>query len=148
MTSVLRVDSDGGTTLMPWPDDELQRGLLIRAVVGGPADTAVYHRRAVLHVHGNGQSERLPLNLAAWVLASVWRGIELPYGFHGTVMVTGPQSQELDADLVAVVQAVCVAVAEVRAEWQNRPPASERAARAELLAAARYAWDARRAPTA
>ncbi|UUU37566.1 hypothetical protein [Streptomyces sp. NBC_00162] len=148
MSSVLCVDPDGGTTLMPWSDDELQRALLIRAGVAGPADTGVYHRRAVLHVHGNGQAERLPLNLAVWVLASVWRGIELPYGLHGTVMVTGPQSQELEADLVAEVQAVCVAVAEVRAEWQNRPPASERAARAEVLAAARYARDALRAPTA
>ncbi|MEU9304909.1 hypothetical protein [Streptomyces sp. NPDC048269] len=148
MSSVLRVDPDGGTTLMPWPVDELQRGLLIRAGVGGSADTAVYHRRAVLHVHGNGQSARLPLNLAVWVLASVWRGIELPYGLYGTVMVTGPRSQELETDLLAEVQGVCVAVAEVRAEWQDRPPAGEGTARAELLAAARYARDALRAPTA
>ncbi|MFE9636741.1 hypothetical protein [Streptomyces sp. NPDC006463] len=71
--------------------------------------------------------------------ATVRRGIELPYGLHGTVMVTGPQFQELDTDLVAEVQGVCVEVAEVRAEWQDRPPASEGAVRAELLAAAGYA---------
>lgn len=148
MSLVLRVDTDGGTTLMSWPGDQLQRGLLIRAGVGGPADTGVYHRRAVLHIHGNGQAERLPLNLSAWVLASVWRGFELPYGLHGTVMVTGPQSEALDADLVAEIQAVCAAVAKVRAEWKDRPPVGENAARAELLAAARYALDALRAPTA
>ncbi|MBT2611445.1 hypothetical protein J7I97_25100 [Streptomyces sp. ISL-87] len=102
----------------------------------------------MLHVHGNGQAERLPLNLAVWVLASVWRGIELPYGLHGTVMVTGPQSEALDADLVAEVRAVCAAVAEVRAEWQDQPPVGEGPARAELLAAGRHARDALRAPTA
>ncbi|MFD8992739.1 hypothetical protein ACFVZ4_32440 [Streptomyces goshikiensis] len=148
MSLVLRVDTDGGTTLMPWPGDQLQRGLLIRAGVGGPADPGIYHRRAVLHVHGNGQAERLPLNLSVWVLASVWRGFELPYGLYGTVMVTGPQSEALDADLVAEVQAVCEAVAEVRAEWQHRPPVGENAARAELLATGRHARDALRAPTA
>ncbi|MEU9304510.1 hypothetical protein [Streptomyces sp. NPDC048269] len=82
------------------------------------------------------------------MLASVGRGIELPYGLHGTVMVTGPQPQELDPDPVAEVQGVCVVVAEVRAEWQDRPPASEGAARAELPAAGRYVRDALRAPTA
>ncbi|MCX4546915.1 hypothetical protein [Streptomyces sp. NBC_01565] len=148
MSSILRVDADGATTLMSWPEDELQRGLLIRAGVGGVADTAVYHRLAVLHVHGNGQAERLPLNLPVWVLASVWRGIELPYGFYGGVMVTGPGSEALDSDLVAEVQAVCVAVAEVRAEWQDRPPVGEGAARAELLAAGRHARDALRAAKA
>ncbi|MFD3556895.1 hypothetical protein ACFWWA_33035, partial [Streptomyces goshikiensis] len=124
------------------------RGLLIRAGVGGAADTAVYHRRAVLHVHGNVQGGRLPLNLSAWVLASVWRGFELPYGLHGTVVVTGPQSEALDADLAAEIQAVCAAVAEVRAEWQDRPPVGEGAARAELLAAGRHALDVLRGPTA
>ncbi|MFE9847172.1 hypothetical protein [Streptomyces goshikiensis] len=102
----------------------------------------------MLHVHGNGQAERLPLNLPVWVLASVWRGIELSYGFYGTAMVTGSQSEALDADLVAEAQAVCAAVAEVRAEWQDRTPASEGAARAELVATARHALDTQRAPTA
>ncbi|MFE3996208.1 hypothetical protein ACFXPW_31645 [Streptomyces goshikiensis] len=102
----------------------------------------------MLHVHGNGQAERLPLNLSAWVLASVWRGLELPYGLHGTVMETEPQSEALDADLVAEIQAVCDAVAEVQAEWQDRPPVGENAARAELLAAGRHARNALRAPTA
>ncbi|WP_405545967.1 hypothetical protein OG590_35545 [Streptomyces goshikiensis] len=49
---------------------------------------------------------------------------------------------------MAEIQAVCAAVAKVRAEWKDRPPVGENAARAELLAAARYALDALRAPTA
>ncbi|MFD6185452.1 hypothetical protein [Streptomyces goshikiensis] len=148
MSLVLRIDTDGRTALMPWPADGMESALLIRAGAGGSADTAVYHRRAVLHVHGNVQAECLALNLAAWVLVSVWRGFELPYGLHGTVMVTGPQSEALDADLVAEIQAVSAAVAEVRAEWQDRPPVGENAARAELLAAGRHARYALRAPVA
>ncbi|MER7124866.1 hypothetical protein [Streptomyces goshikiensis] len=46
------------------------------------------------------------------------------------------------------VQAVCEAVAEVRAEWQDRPPVGENAARAELLTSGRHARDTMRAPTA
>ncbi|MFD7555198.1 hypothetical protein ACFV9E_11785 [Streptomyces sp. NPDC059835] len=140
MSSVLRVDADGAVTVLPWPDDLVQQGLLIRAGVGGQADTGAYHRRAVLHVHGNGQGEGLPMNLAAWVLACVWREVELPYGLYGVAVVTGPQSRGLDSDLAAEVRAVCKAVADVRVEWQYRPPAGEASARAELLAAARHAW--------
>ncbi|MFD5549292.1 hypothetical protein ACFWJQ_21520 [Streptomyces goshikiensis] len=83
-----------------------------------------------------------------WVLASVWRGIELPYGFYGTAIVTGLRSKALDAGLVAEVQAVSAVVAEVRAEGQGRPLVGEGAARAGLLAVARHALDALRAPTA
>ncbi|MGW1768252.1 hypothetical protein ACWCQL_29940 [Streptomyces sp. NPDC002073] len=107
----------------------------------------MYHRRAQLHVHGNGQTEQLPLNLAGWVLASAWRGIELPYGLYGTIVVTGQSAQDLELDLAAEVEAVCAAVTEVRAEWQDRPPACEGPARAELLAAARHTMDVLRAPT-
>ncbi|MEV7525640.1 hypothetical protein [Streptomyces sp. NPDC091371] len=139
MSSVLGVDADGAVTVLPWPDDVVQQGLLIRAGVGGPADTGVYHRRAVLHVHGSGQRDGLPMNLAVWALACVWRGIELPYGLYGAAVVTGPQSQGLDDDLAAEVRAVCEAVADVRAEWRGRPPTGEGPARAELLAAARHA---------
>lgn len=139
MSSVLRIDADGASRVLPWPGDEVQQRLLIRAGVGGPADMGVYHRRAVLHVHGDGQNARLPMNVAVWALACVWRGTELPYGLYGTAMVTGPQSRSLDDDLAAEVQAVCEAVADVRGEWRERPPAGEGPARAELLAAARHA---------
>lgn len=78
------------------------------------------------------------MNLSAWALASAWRGIDIPYGLYGPVVVTGPQLTELDEDLAGAVQAVCAAVAEILQEWRARPPVGERQARAELLAAARH----------
>lgn len=54
----------------------------------GAADQAVYRRRALLHIHGSGQSIGLQQNLAAWVLASPWRGMTL-YPLHGPVAIAG-----------------------------------------------------------
>ncbi|MFF3864039.1 hypothetical protein [Streptomyces sp. NPDC002209] len=138
MGTVLRIDVDGAVVVLPWPGEDAGRWQVVRTAVGGPADAAVYHRRTQLHVHGNGQSERLPMNLSVWVLASVWRGMEIPYGFYGPVVVTGPQLDALDEAMAEEVQAVCAAVAEVREEWVTRQPAGEWQARAELLAAARH----------
>lgn len=138
MGAVLQIDVDGAVVMLPWPGEGAERRQVVRMAVGGSADAAVYHRRTQLHVHGNGQSERLTLNLSAWVLASVWRGVEITYGLYGTVVVTGPQLAALDESMAREVRAVCVAVAEVRAEWVVRQPAGEWQARAELLAAARH----------
>ncbi|MER7467910.1 hypothetical protein [Streptomyces sp. NPDC097981] len=138
MGTVLRIDMDGAVVVLSWPDGDTERRQVVRAAVGGVADAAVYHRRAQFHVHGNGQSERLAMNLSAWVLASVWRGMEIPYGFFGPVVVTGPQMDSLGEAMAVEVRAVCAAVADVREEWVTRQPAGEGPARAELLAAARY----------
>ncbi|WP_331732038.1 DUF3846 domain-containing protein (plasmid) [Streptomyces sp. NBC_00015] len=62
--------------------------------VGGLPEPAYYHPDAVLHVHGNGQAERLPLNPVAWTLASAWRGAQLPYPLFGTVLITGDEDQD------------------------------------------------------
>ncbi|MEV7617585.1 hypothetical protein [Streptomyces sp. NPDC089799] len=137
--NVLRIDIDSSTALLSWPDDEPERRLLIQGEVGSPLDTGVYHRQAVMHVHGDGERERLPLNHAAWTLACSWRRLELPYGLYGIIVITGPNLQGLDPALVAEAQAVCGAVADVRALWLDRPPVGEGPARAELLAAARHA---------
>ncbi|MFF3918462.1 hypothetical protein ACFYZB_34300 [Streptomyces sp. NPDC001852] len=51
-------------------------------------DKAVYYPRALLHMHGEGQVIGLGQNLAAWALASAWRGMTL-YPLHGAVVVTG-----------------------------------------------------------
>lgn len=134
----LRIDVDGTVVVLPWPEVDVERRELVRVAVGGGADTAVYHRRAHLHVHGNGQAENLPVNLSAWALASVWRGMDIPYGLYGPVVVTGPQQAELDEDLAGAVRAVCAAVVEICQEWKARPPVGEQQARAELLAAARH----------
>lgn len=134
----LQIATDGTVVVLPWPKDEAERREAIRAAVGGGADTAIYHRRAHLHVHGNGQAENLPVNLSVWALASVRRGMDIPYGLYGPVVVTGPQLTELDEDLAGAVQAVCSAVVEICQEWKARPPVGEQQARAELLAAARH----------
>ncbi|WP_331726195.1 hypothetical protein [Streptomyces sp. NBC_01276] len=137
--TALRIDVDGAVVVLPWADDDAACSAQVREVVGGPADRAIYHRKAHLHVHGNGAAEGLPMNLAAWVLASQWRGMEISYGFYGPVLVTGPDRSALPEGMAAEVRAVCAAVAEVRLEWMTRPPAGEAAARAEVLAAARHA---------
>ncbi|MEU6346248.1 hypothetical protein ABZ883_35455 [Streptomyces sp. NPDC046977] len=113
--------------------------------MGGTVDGAVYHRRALLHVHGEGAlSLDREFNVAAWALASIWRGADLSYGLYGTAVVTGPNrgdgsSAELDNDLVEQVRAVGGAVSDTVRVWRTGPPASEAAARAEVLAAARAA---------
>lgn len=135
---VLRIDADGGVVVLPWPGEDAGRRQVVRMAVGGLVDAAVYDRRAQFHMQVNGQAERLPMNLAVWVLASVWRGMEIPYGFYGPVVVTGPQMGALDEAVAQEVQAVCEAVGEVRQEWVTRQPAGEWQARAELLAAARH----------
>ncbi|WP_407842115.1 hypothetical protein ACE1OC_42955 (plasmid) [Streptomyces sp. DSM 116496] len=138
LVEALRIDPDGTVVVLAWPQDDAERRQVVRAAVGGGADTAVYHRRAHLHVHGNWQAENLPVNLSAWALASVWRGIDIPYGLYGPVVVTGPQLTELDEDLAEAVRAVCAAVVEIRQEWKVRPSVGEEQARAELLAGARH----------
>ncbi|KOU66700.1 hypothetical protein ADK55_05040 [Streptomyces sp. WM4235] len=135
----LRIDTDGSVVALPWPEEYTERRGVVRTAVGGSADAAIYHRRAHLHVHGNGQAEDLPMNLSAWVLASHWRGVEIPYAFHGPVVVTGPQLDGLDESVARQVLAMCAAVADVRAEWVTRLPVGESQARAELLAAVRHA---------
>ncbi|WP_191878545.1 MULTISPECIES: hypothetical protein [Streptomyces] len=137
--TALRIDVDGAVVVLPWADDVAARMAQVRDVVGGPADRAIYHRQAHFHVPGNGAAEGLPMNLAAWVLASQWRGMEISYGFYGPTLVTGPDRSPLSEGMAAEVRAVCAAVAEVRLEWVTRPPAGEAAARAEVLAAARHA---------
>ncbi|MFE5539501.1 hypothetical protein ACFQ78_27630 [Streptomyces sp. NPDC056519] len=138
MGTALRIDVGGAVVVLPWPGDDAGRRQVVRTAVGGPADAAVYHRRTQFHVHGQGQTERLAMNLPAWVLASVWRRMEITYGFYGPVVVTGPRLGALDEAMAAEVRAVCAAVAEVREKWVTRQPAGEWQARAELLAAARH----------
>ncbi|MEU7068353.1 hypothetical protein [Streptomyces sp. NPDC046161] len=134
--SAIRIDSDGATVVLPWPDDREGRLRVVRDELGGVADRAVYHRRAHLHVHGSGGRDGLAMNVTVWVLASHWRRVEIPYGFFGPVVVTGPAFTDLDEEMAVEVLAVCAAVREVRREWVTRSPVGESQARAELLAAA------------
>ncbi|MBL1102615.1 hypothetical protein [Streptomyces coffeae] len=84
---------------------------------------------------------RLSVNPAAWTLACAWRGLDLPYLIYGPAIVTGPTAggaaQGLTDRLLAEAEDVARRVEELRNEWSTRRPASEDAARRELLAYAR-----------
>ncbi|MFF0706338.1 hypothetical protein ACFYVC_39190 [Streptomyces tendae] len=58
---------------------EADARVAVRELFGSPetVDQGSYHRRAVPHIHGSGRQLGLPQNLAAWALASAWRGTAL-----------------------------------------------------------------------
>ncbi|MFE0930849.1 hypothetical protein ACFW4O_38115 [Streptomyces mutabilis] len=91
----------------------------------------------MLHIHGNGRQFRLPQNLAAWALASAWRGTAL-YPLAGPAALTGRTTvgelTGLDGDLVRHARAVAQTVRETLTEWRGRPPVSNKAAISELPA--------------
>ncbi|WP_329437883.1 hypothetical protein [Streptomyces canus] len=132
----LRIDPDATVTDLNLPAADAQSAIQehLRA---DAVDHGIYHRRAVLHIHGNGHNLGLPQNLAAWALASAWRGVPL-CPLAGPVVVTGRTESgdvtSLDADLVLHAKAVAHTVRDTLAEWRARPPASNEAAARELLA--------------
>ncbi|WP_371656794.1 MULTISPECIES: hypothetical protein [unclassified Streptomyces] len=133
----LRVDPDTTVTELLLPRKDAF--CVIGEQVGSPdcVDQGVYHRRAVLHIHGSGRRLGLPQNLAAWALASAWRGVAV-YPLAGTIVVTGRTADgdvtALDDDLAEHVQTVALTVRETLAQWRRRPPISDEAAIGELLA--------------
>lgn len=131
---VIEVDGSVRETVLPQAASAHQAA--IRELVGDFVDQGRYHRSVLLHMRGDGAAEP---NLLAWALASVWRGIELDYFLYGTVVVTGNESREaLPAGISGQVRAAGEAVAAITAEWRSRRPASDQAARAELLAGVRH----------
>ncbi|MGW1107897.1 hypothetical protein [Streptomyces sp. NPDC002540] len=144
---VLRIDPD--TTLTEVALSERDAHSAIREHVGttGAVDQAVYHPRALLHLHGEGQVIGLGQNLAAWALASAWRGMPL-YPLHGAVVLTGRTgdggAEALDDDLAQHAHTVTQTVRETLETWRTRPPASNDAAVNELLAYAARDIAARR----
>ncbi|MFF3950543.1 hypothetical protein ACFYYN_37905 [Streptomyces sp. NPDC001902] len=141
MVAALRLEVTGVVETFELPEDYTRQRHVLRALLSGAVDGAVYHRRALIHVHGQGSlSPARQLNVAAWALASTWRGTELPYGLYGTAVVTGPNRADggygaLDTDLADQIRSVGDAVVRVLAGWQERPPQEEAQARAELLRA-------------
>ncbi|MFI1106328.1 hypothetical protein [Streptomyces melanogenes] len=131
----LRIDPDTAVTALDLPQTDPFS--LIRVHVGSPdaVDQGVYHHRAVLHLHDSGRTLGLPQNLAAWALASAWRGMAL-YPLAGPIVVTGRTAHgevtALDDDLAAHVQAVADTVRETLTQWRRRPPLSDEAAIGEL----------------
>ncbi|WP_331763550.1 hypothetical protein [Streptomyces anthocyanicus] len=84
----MKIAPDATVTELDLP--EADRRAVIRELLGSPdtVDQGIYHRRAVLHVHRTGRQLGLKQNLAAWALASAWRGAAL-YPLAGPVAVTG-----------------------------------------------------------
>ncbi|MFF1917054.1 hypothetical protein ACFVYE_37005 [Streptomyces sp. NPDC058239] len=144
---VLRIDPD--TMLTEVVLSERDAHFAIREHVGttGAVDQAVYHSRVLLHLHGEGQVIGLGQNLAAWALASAWRGMPL-YPLHGPVVLTGRTGgggvAALDDGLVQHARTVTRTVRETLVAWRMRPPASNDAAVSELLAYAARDIAARR----
>ncbi|MEU9546389.1 hypothetical protein [Streptomyces mirabilis] len=133
----LRISPDATVTDLNLPVADAHSA--IRECIGSPdsVDQGTYHRRAVLHIQGDGLTLGLRQNLAAWALASAWRGTAL-YPLAGPVVVTGRTASgdvtTLDDDLVQHAQAVAQTVRANVAQWRTRPPASNEAAIKELLA--------------
>ncbi|MFE9769739.1 hypothetical protein ACFYPC_35345 [Streptomyces sp. NPDC005808] len=132
----LRIDPDTTVTDLTLTATDAQSA--IHEHVGSDAvDQGVYHRQALLHIHGNGLKLGLPQNLAAWALASAWRGTPL-YPLAGPIVVTGRTVSgdvtALDDDLVQHARVVAQTVRDTLSKWRARPPASNEAAVKELLA--------------
>lgn len=133
----LRISPDATVTDLNLPVTDAHSA--IRECIGSPdsVDQGTYHRRAVLHIHGDGLTLGLPQNLAAWALASAWRDTTL-YPLAGPVVVTGRTASgdvtTLYDHLVQHAQAVAQTVRDTVAEWRTRPPASNEASIKELLA--------------
>ncbi|MDX3321146.1 hypothetical protein PV415_30000 [Streptomyces sp. ME03-5684b] len=130
------INPDATVAGLNFPASDVQSA--IQEYLGSDAvDQAVYHPRAVLHIHGNGRNLGLPQNLAAWALASAWRGMSL-YPLAGPIVVTGRTERgdvmALDGDLVQHTKAVAQTVRDTFSEWRARPPASNEAAVNELPA--------------
>ncbi|MGW7530257.1 hypothetical protein [Streptomyces sp. NPDC054783] len=133
----LRIAPDTTVTELDLPEPGAHSAIRDHIGTTGPVDQGLYHRRALLHIHGDGRTIGLAQNIAAWALASTWRGIAL-YPIHGPVIVTGRAHDggvaALDDALARHAHAVAQTVRETLGEWRTRPPASNEAALSELLA--------------
>lgn len=132
----LRIAPDTTVTELALPEPGAHSAIRDHIGTTGTVDQGLYHRRTLLHLHGDGRGMGLAQNIAAWALASAWRGMAL-YPIHGPVIVTGRAHgglAALDDDLAQHAHAVAQTVRETLEEWRTRPPASNEAALSELLA--------------
>ncbi|MEU6680903.1 hypothetical protein [Streptomyces sp. NPDC046925] len=141
MTSALLIAADASVTDVELPGDRTAQRTALTDRVGGETEAVYYHRSTVLHLNSSGARLRLPPNITAWTLACVWRRMTLPadYLLHGPVVVTGAYSDggELDAlpdQFAAQARTAAATVRETMTAWRQRPPVSDEAALAELLA--------------
>ncbi|MEU8975642.1 hypothetical protein AB0D11_41680 [Streptomyces monashensis] len=68
----LCIAPDTTLTELTLPDSDVLSVIRQHVGTSGAVDQAVYHPRALLHVHGEGQVMGLDQNVAAWALASAW----------------------------------------------------------------------------
>ncbi|MGW7824657.1 hypothetical protein ACWGLF_42850 [Streptomyces puniciscabiei] len=133
----LRIVPDATFTELALPEADVFSAIRRHVGTSGAVDQAVYHPRVLLHVHGEGRGVGLGQNVAAWALASAWRGMAL-YPLHGPVVVTGRtpdgEAAALDDDLAEHARTVTQTVRDTLKAWRTRPPASNDAAISELLA--------------
>ena len=133
----LRIAPDTTVTELDLPETGAHSTIQDHIGTSGAVDQGVYHPRALLHIHGDGRAIGLAQNIAAWALASAWRGMAL-YPIHGPVIVTGRgqdgQAAALGDGLAQHAHAVAQTVRETLGEWHTRPPTSNEAALSELLA--------------
>ncbi|MET8680965.1 hypothetical protein ABZW18_26140 [Streptomyces sp. NPDC004647] len=131
-TTALLLTPDAELTHLQLPDHPEEQYELLEDTVTGFPRPAIYHRRAVLHVHDNGTG--LPPNPAAWALASFWLGRPLPDPLHGPIVLTGPADDDTDtytslpADLIQQAEHAAAAAAEHRTTNPDTPFAVQLAA--------------------
>jgi len=135
----LVIEPGAELTALHLPDSAARwKTTLAAALNAEEAEPARYHRQATMYVDGDGLSRQRPLNLAAWALASTWRGLEVT-ALYGPVAVTGADpGTALPRDLADQVRDATTAVNEVLQEWLTRRPISDDAAAQELLAAVHH----------
>ena len=69
----LQIDPAGPVTKVELPDDPALLQRVVSTRLGGSPDRAVYHRRALMWLHGNAINEGMPPNVVATALASAHR---------------------------------------------------------------------------
>lgn len=82
----LRIAPDTTVTELNLPETGACSAIRDQLGTASAVGQGVYHRRALLHFHGDGRAIGLAQNIATWALASSWRGM-VPYRVHGPVTV-------------------------------------------------------------
>ncbi|MEU9044500.1 MULTISPECIES: hypothetical protein [unclassified Kitasatospora] len=136
----LQIDPAGPVVEIELPDDPALLRRVLATRLGGSPDRGVYHRRALMWLHGNTINEGLPPNVLATALASAWRGMDIgaSYFLHGRVIVTGAadgDADRLEEELAGQAREVGQVVADLARVWATVPPASNEAAWAEIVRA-------------
>ncbi|MGV9268122.1 hypothetical protein ACWDRR_26055 [Kitasatospora sp. NPDC003701] len=126
MPQALQIDPDGTVEVIALPDDRATRDRSITSRLSGPAAPGCYHRQATMHLHGNGQHDRLPDNPIATALACVWRGLDIAYDatyfLPGRVVITSVDgASDLAPGLVGEALAVAEAVHLLLADGRTAP---------------------------